>query len=428
MQHKKSYLMIVSGLLATSIATVAQAQDSFSEGLQKAVSEGTAKLDFRYRFENVDDDDPKYVDDASASTLRSRLTFESGTVGGFTGLLEFDNVTYVGNDDFNSTENGKTDLPVVADPKGTEVNQAWLKYGSDSLSGIYGRQRILHGSQRFIGGVAWRQNEQTYDGFRAQWGEGSNLHLDYAYVYNINRIFGPDDTVAQPANWRGNNHLARMDWKLADNHTLTGFIYALDIDERSSWPTSKSVDNSTDTYGVEYSGKLGPVGAKAAYAKQSDAGDSDQDYDADYYMLEGAMTFAGITGKVGYEVLGSDNGYGFKTPLATAHKFQGWADKFLSTPGRGIEDVYLGATGKLGPVKLGAFYHDFSAEASRNLTSDGPSNPKDPSSDYGTEWDLVATWPINKQFSTQLKYANFSSDNDDFSDTEKVWVTLQLKL
>ena len=412
MNDKKSYLMIISGLLTAGLTVGAQAQDGFSEALSKAVSEGTAKVDFRYRFENVDDD--AFAKDANASTLRSRLTFQSGTVGGFNGLLEFDNVTYVGSDDFNSTENGKVDRPVVADPKGTEVNQAWVKYGTESLSGIYGRQRILHGSQRFVGGVAWRQNEQTYDGLRAQWGEASNLHLDYAYVYNINRVFGPDDSAAQPANWKGNNHLVRLDWKMGDNHTLSGFIYALEIDERGAWSSNKSVNNSTDTYGVDYSGNLGPVAVKAAYATQSDAGDSDLDYDADYYMLEGAMSSAGISGKLGYEVLGADNGVGFKTPLATAHKFQGWADKFLTAPGDGIEDLYLGVTGNLGPVKLGAFYHDFSAE--------------DSSEDFGTEWDLVGTWPISKQFSTQLKYANFSSDSDRYSDAQKVWVTLQLKL
>lgn len=44
------------------------------------------------------------------------------------------------------------------------------------------------------------------------------------------------------------------------------------------------------------------------------------------------------------------------------------------------------------------------------------------------KWDLVATLPINKQFTTQLKYANFSGDSDSYSDTEKLWVTLQLKL
>ena len=55
--------------------------------------------------------------------------------------------------------------------------------------------------------LAWRQNEQTFDGFRAQWQGRSGLTVDYAYVYNVNRLFGPDDTDAQPANLHGDNHL-----------------------------------------------------------------------------------------------------------------------------------------------------------------------------------------------------------------------------
>jgi hypothetical protein len=45
------------------------------------------------------------------------------------------------------------------------------------------------------------------------------------------------------------------------------------------------VNNSSDTVGVEYSGKFGPVTAKAAWATQFDAGDSYLKYDADYYFL-----------------------------------------------------------------------------------------------------------------------------------------------
>jgi len=426
MKHTKSYLKILSGLLVCGLAVSAQAEGEFTDGLSKAVKEGSVKLDFRYRYEHVDQDN--FKKDANASTLRSRITFASGTVGGFSSLLEFDNVTYVGNDNFNSTENGRIQYPVVADPKGTEVNQVWLKYTWEDLSGNYGRQRILHGNQRFVGGVAWRQNEQTYDGFRAEWKTGG-FKLDYSYVYNVHRIFGPDDRVAQPANWRGDNNLLRLDWKINDNHSLAGYYYGLEIDERNGdWSPNKSVNNSTDTYGVEWAGKWDTLSAKAAYASQSDAGDSYLDYDADYWMVEGAMDFAGMNGKIGYEVLGGDkdvqaNGdvvrTGFKTPLATLHKFQGWADKFLVTPGDGIEDIYVGLTGKAGPVKLGAFYHDFTAENSGQ--------------DYGTEWDLVATWPVTKHFTTQLKYANFNSDTRGrdrytYDDTEKLWVTLQLKL
>ena len=127
------------------------------------------------------------------------------------------------------------------------------------------------------------------------------------------------------------------------------------------------------------------------------------------WRFEGFKVFGGL------EVLGAGDGVGFATSLATLHKFQGWADKFLSTPGDGLEDVYVGASGKLGPVNLEAVYHDFSAE--------------DSSDDFGTEWNIGAVWPVTKQFSTALKMADFSSDNKQrYDDTTKVWLTLQFKL
>jgi len=411
MQRNKSYLSIVSGLLAVGMAAGVQAE-SFSEGLGKMVTDGKVSLDFRYRFEYVDQDG--IDEEANANTIRSRLTFASAPYKGFSFLGEFDDVRHIGDDDFNDTNNGNTEYPVVADPDGTDVNQAWIKYAADSASGTFGRQRILHGSQRFVGGVGWRQNEQTYDGFRAEWKGSQGLSADLSYVYNVNRIFGPDDGPAQPAELEGDNYFGRFGWAINDNHTVTAFTYLLDIDEEEGYATGKSVDNSSDTYGLEYAGKFGPVSARAGYATQEEAGDSNVEYEAAWYMAELGATAFGVTGKFGYEVLEGDNGVGFKTPYATLHKFQGWADKFLVTPGDGIEDMYVGATGKLGPVKLGAFYHDFTAQ--------------DSSEDFGTEWNLVATWPINKQFTTQLKYADFDSDSDRYTDTTKAWVTLQLKL
>ncbi|TGD73011.1 hypothetical protein E4634_12050 [Mangrovimicrobium sediminis] len=372
---------------------------------------GKASLDFRYRFEYVEQEN---IDkEAEASTLRSRLTFASAAYKGFSFLAEFDDVTAIGDDNYNSTSNGNTEYPVVADPEGTEVNQAWVKYAASGASGTYGRQRILHGSQRFVGGVGWRQNEQTYDGFRAMY-SGGGLTLDYAYVYNVNRIFGPDDGPVQPANLHGENHFLRGDFTFAEKHTITGFAYLLDINEAAGYPGGRSVGNSTDTYGVEYAGAIGPVSLKAAYATQSEAGDSPLSYDADYYMAEGGLTLGPVTATLGYELLGSDNGVGFKTPFATLHKFQGWADQFLVTPGDGIEDIYFGLAGAIGPVKLAGFYHDFAADASGG--------------DYGTELDLVATYPVNSNLSLQLKYAGFSADSDAYVDVDKVWMTVQFKI
>ncbi|RLQ21799.1 hypothetical protein DWB85_10960 [Seongchinamella sediminis] len=392
--------------------TPAFADTSSGNDFTSLFTDGKASFNFRYRYEHVDQD--SFSRNARASTLRSRLTFNSAEYRGLSFLAEFDDVTAIGSDDYNSTANGNTGYPVVADPEGTEVNQAWLKYAAGAASGTYGRQRILHGSQRFIGGVGWRQNEQTYDGFRAMYQGDQGFTLDYAYVYNVNRIFGPDDGPVQPANHHGENHFLRADWAFAENHTLTGFYYGLDIDDDPAYAAGKTVGNSSDTVGVEYSGKFGPVGAKAAYATQSEAGDSPLSYDADYYLLEGSFAFSGLKASLGYEVLGAGDGVGFKTPYATLHKFQGWADMFLVTPGDGIEDLYLGLTGKLGPVALGGFYHDFSAE--------------DSSEDWGSEIDLVATWDYSKNWSFQLKYASFSSDSDAYADTDKAWLTVNFKI
>jgi len=403
----------LAGLVACLLTAPSVAEESFSADLARMVTDGKVGLNLRYRYEYVDEDG--FGDNANASTLRSRLTFESAVNRGFSFLAEFSNVSYIGDDDFNSTDNGKTQYPVVADPKGSEVNQALLKYQWQELVATYGRQRINLGNQRFVGAVAWRQNEQTFDGYRAQWHSDFGLSADYAYVYNVNRVFGPDDTAAQPATWHGKNNFLRLNFKPLEHHSFSGFAYLLDIDDREAWSPGKSVNNSTDTYGVEYNGSFEPFAVRAAYAWQSDAGDSQLEYDADYYLLEGKVSLHGVTAQLGYEVLGSDNGVGFNTPLATLHKFQGWADKFLATPGDGIEDLYVGVSGGWGPVKLAAVWHDFQAEQG--------------STDYGSEIDLSATWPIDKMLSLQLKYANFNTDDSAmYQDTQKAWLTVNFAI
>jgi hypothetical protein len=411
MQREKNYIGMAGALALGLGVSAAQAAESITDTLAAAVKDGTVSVDLRYRFENVDQDG--ISKDADASTLRSRITATSGAVHGFTVLGEVDNVTVVGSTKYNSTENGKTQYPVVADPKGTEVNQIYLKYTMDSANGIYGRQRINYSNQRFVGGVAWRQNEQTFDGFRGNWQALENLSLDYSYSYRVHRIFGPDDG-ANPAELDGDNHFLYVDWKVAEGHNIGAFGYFIDVDSQNGYAAGKTVNNSSETGGIEYVGKFSMLNVRAAFARQSDAGDSELDYDADYYLVEVGGKIANFGLKGGYEVLAAGDGVGFATPLATLHKFQGWADIFLGTPGDGVEDMYFGVDTKIGPVKLAAVYHDFQAE--------------DSSEDFGDEIDLAATWPINEHFTTQLKYAAFSADSDRYTDTDKIWLTLQLKL
>ncbi len=409
MKLKTKLFAATVGLAVASASAATTA--SLTENLANSVTNGKAYFDFRYRYENVDQ--ANITDQARASTLRSRVGFDTAAVGNLTAKIEFDNVTVIGSEKYNSTVNSVTAYPVVADPKGTNINQVYLTYSTESADVIYGRQRINYSNQRFVGGVAWRQNEQTFDGLRGVWRATDRLSIDYSYAYKVHRIFGPNDGGNPPA-LRGANSFLYVDWNPADGHRIGGFGYFLDFDPQQGYPDGKTVGLSSDTLGLEYVGRIGFFDLRAAYAQQEDSGKSFKNYRANYYLAEGAARLTLVTLKVGYEVLGSDNGVGFATPLATLHKFQGWADKFLGTPGDGIKDFYLGATGKAGPIKLGAFYHDFQAEDSRE--------------DFGSEIDLVATWPINKRFSTQLKYADFNSDSIRYDDTRKFWLTLQFKL
>lgn len=394
-------------LLSTAIALATAgmaAQASPTEGIAKMVSEGTANLSFRYRFETVDQDNA--LKDAKASTLQTRLTLKSAAFNGFTALIEADNVMTIGTDDYNSLmvddEHFGT-YSVVADPVGTEINQAWVKYAfNESASATAGRQRILHAGQRFVGGVGWRQNEQTYDAATFNYATGI-FNIDYSYVWQVNRIFDGSGTSAQAPEFDSDSHILLASLPVFGGK-FSAYLYALDFEEAAAM--------SSITYGFGYDATFDPFTLAASIATQSDYGDNSKSYDALYLALEGKVNIKPVTLIAGYELLGSDDGVAaFATPLATLHKFQGWADMFLTTPADGIEDIYAGVSSAIGAVKLGAFYHDFSADEG--------------SSDYGSEVDIVASYPINQHVGVELKYADYSAD--DFAvDTEKVWLSVMV--
>lgn len=370
--------------------------------VSEMLTEGDTSINFRYRYELVDQ--AGIDESANASTLKSRLTYKTGTYNGLTGLVEVDNVTVVGAEQYKTPTNGVSGYPIVADPDGTDLNQLSLAYKADDLTATFGRQRILHGGQRFVGGVGFRQNEQTYDALTLSSKSVGSWAVNYSYIWDVNRIFGPKDSAVQAKVWKSDSHIILGSTTLAEGHGLKAYAYLLDFENAAA--------NSSRTLGFEYSGKFDGFSVKAAYATQSDYADNPTSYDADYLMTEITWPLKPAKLSLGYEVLGSDNGVGFKTPLATLHKFQGWADKFLITPVNGVEDTYVKLAGKIGPAKVAVFYHEFSADV------DG--------ADLGSEFDLVATYPIKKGLSAQLKYADYNADSHA-SDTEKVWFTINAK-
>ena len=235
-------------------------------------------LSFRYRFEMVEQEG--FLEDADASTLRTRATVTTDWTEGFETLVEFDDVTVIGPDDYNAGQGntpGNGTFPVVADPQGTEVNQALIRYRTGSSNATFGRQRILLGNQRFVGGVGWRQNEQTYDGFTYNTTYDKKFTFNYAYISNVNRIFGEK---VPAGDHKHNTNLFNADY-VFEQGKLSGYYLAIDNEDVAGL--------SSDTFGLRFAGKTGDFGYTAEWATQSEAADNPVEYSADYYLVEGAF-------------------------------------------------------------------------------------------------------------------------------------------
>jgi hypothetical protein len=214
------------------------------EGLDTLVTDGKAGLELRYRYESVEQSDRPST--AGANTLRLRLNLASGSVGGFSGFAEFDHVQVIGGEHYDSTRNGLMNYPVVADPEGTDLNQVYLQYAGPAGTTVrLGRQRIRLDGERFIGSVAWRQNEQTFDAFSLETKALPGATAKYAYIDEVQRVFGPDSGSPQET-FNSDSHILNLKLTKLPVGALTFYGYFLDFDD--------APQVSADTYGARYDG------------------------------------------------------------------------------------------------------------------------------------------------------------------------------
>lgn len=372
-------------------------------------SDGHWILDARLRSETVSQNG--FDKDAEALTLRTRLGYETPVWRGFRALVEGENVT-AAVERYNSTVNGKTAYPAVADPETTQFNRAQVSWTGSQADVVVGRQRIILGNARFIGNSGFRQTEQTFDAALARFRPTKDLTFTYGYIDRVHRVFTRKSSQGE---WRSDSHVLQLDAKVPGG-ALTGYGYLLDIENA---PTQSSA-----TWGARYAGAhpLRPgISAtyEAEYAHQSKYRNTPFSLDVDYVDLG-----LGLKGKapwvtLGYERLGSDGRHSFQTPLATLHAFQGWADVFLTTPPNGVQDFMLNAGTTLQPgllprpVKLQAAAHEFTAARGGGR--------------YGRELDALASCPINPHLTAEVKAAVFDGASRAFADRTKVWATLELK-
>lgn len=411
--HVSARMLLLAGLLLS--------QASAADELWQAFADGDVYANLRLRYEHVDTEGAAST--ADATTLRTVLGYESGRFHGFSTLLELENVFRLGGDFSEYPGQPGRPFPLIADPNGTELNQGYLRYEAPGNNDIrLGRQIITYRDapfHRFIGTVLWRQNWQTFDAVRAENTALPDTTINYAYVWQVNRIFG-HDAPSPLDEFDSDSHLVNIQYDALDAARMQGYAYLLDFDNAPAASSQTYGFRLAGTY--DHGGRMTP-GYALEYAHQSDYGSNASSYNANYQLAEVSLSIKPemlldkVVLKAGFERLSGDgqpNG-AFQTVLGTNHAFQGTADQFLSTPADGIRDYNLTGIIQAHGFKLIAAYHV--------LESDHLGYR------YGEEVDLQLTRGLGKHFSLGVKYANYMADSNALNmargvnaDVEKFWL------
>jgi hypothetical protein len=362
----------------------------------------------RVRHEHVDDE--LFAREANATTVRLRAGLRWRIAPQWEARLEGEGIV-AGGDAYNSGANRRTAYPLVVDAEGAELNQVSLAWTAPNAGVVAGRQRVALDNQRWIGSVGWRQNEQTFDALTATLKPGRSVQVTYGWLDRAHRI-GGDRAVDPLARERDlDARILNASWSRGD-HRLSGYVYAIEDEDVAT--------ASTRTLGARYvlAPKAGvrPLGVTAEAARQVDHAGNPRDFSHSYWLVEPTFALPAATLRVGWEHLGGDGSTALQTPLATLHAFDGWTDRFTTTPAAGLEDRYLAANGQFaksrtaGALDWTVAWHEYRADAG--------------DARYGTEWNASLGVPFGPSWKALAKVADYRADG--FSrDVTKLWLQIE---
>jgi hypothetical protein len=420
----KTYLLTAAPLAL--IAAAAQAAPAPKFGDPVPFAEGVTfdpMLDARLRWENVDTP----TKDADAVTLRVRAGGEIKHKASGLSLLAEGVGTVAFNRDFSaypyanpSASQYRPSHATIPDPNNAAINRLQIAYQGKVLGLTVGRQRIMLDDQRFVGALAWRQNEQTFDAVRATVNYGA-LMLDATYAGKQRTVFGSEGAARK---YYGGEFVFLGAGFKGKYGSIKTFAYLLDYDKTPfANGLARATLDSSQTYGgravlapYKLSKTLSLTGF-ASYAQQSQYGNNAKAYSAEYLAAEGTLATKDHGLTLGYEKLGGDANaaggkWSFQTPMALLHKFNGTADLFLATPAGGLVDSYVGLAGKFPKVKAipglnyGVSYHLFGSDVQ--------------SQKYGNEFDAQIGFKTRK-INWLVKYADYQAKGFGV-DTKKFWL------
>ncbi|WP_308387941.1 alginate export family protein [Acidithiobacillus sp. AMEEHan] len=398
-------------LSAAVLAAVVLPQGiAWADPIANAITGGTVSLNLRPRYEYMSQAGKR---DANAFTVQTLLGLASKPIAGFSANIQFIDVAGILNN-YNSLVNGKTAYAVIPDPEEVNVNQAYLQYrGLAGLQVRAGRQEINLDDQRFVGAVGFRQTPQSFDAVSLQENPTAAFGTYAAYIWRIKNILNE--------NLPSKTFLAETHWQPSSLLHAQAFGYWYGNQAKSAIPGAAAcflVGNAqvcnSQTLGLRFQGVV-PIAEKlqipydASYAKQLPYDGGSSLINAQYYHLGSGLRWSGVGLLANYMVMGSNhNGsYGFQTPLATKHAFNGWAEVFLTTPKQGLRSLYFTLEGKLLDTALEATYYDFRSAYQ--------------SESYGHEVDLSAIHHFSRHWTAGVQYADYRSSHYGVN-TEGAWV------
>lgn len=403
-------IQLMRACLALGILGGWQQQGLAATGTPSA--DGQLDLNIRPRYEQLQQHGKK---NATAQTVQTLLGYQTGIYRDWYAGLQFIDVSSFDNR-YNSLINKKGAYSVIADPQETSINQAFLGYRGPARTSLkIGRQIIILGDARFVGNVGFRQNMQTFDAVTLHTGAIPGLQLFAGYSWRVKDILDrlvPMQTTLVNAAYRvlpGNTVSVFGYWYANTSpHPVTGQAGCFlpgGPDACNNGIVGASWHGHTalsPTFGVDYD---------AAYAKQLPYHGGPAAIDAHYAHLAVGLGWHAITGRVAYMLMSSnpDGTYGFQTPLATKHAYNGWAEVFLTTPPAGLKSFEYSLAAKLGKAKLMADYYHFYAARGQ--------------SSYGDEIDLSLTGKLLKHLSGGVQYADYRADHYAV-DTQGAWAYL----
>jgi len=363
------------------------------EELKRALVDGTLSAELLLGYEYSDLDDAAGNNAAHALLTRTRLNYLTGNFKGFDAFVQ---AQYVGpiNDHYAPESTG---YDTVADPENFRFHQAYLAYtGYDSKAKI-GSQEIILDNARFIGNVGWRLNAQSFNAGSIKNESIENLKLYYAYADSINDIFGN-------MNHNRQYHMINGEYKLGESNQLSGYAYLQRND-------GLGAIDKLDTYGLRAWGKNEKLSHDAMVAFQRDAYYGSVFGEIDIDVLDVGAGVEYISG-------GNDLNERFQTLNGTAHKFNGWADQFLGTGGglnAGLVDFYGQVSAvAIEKLKLQGVFHYFTTA---DETNPGGGMVGGFKGAYGHEIDLLAKYPVCKNFSVLAKVAYYVKGDNHTDNT-----------